>query len=222
MFLQNADAFGDGFVLHGGFGLRGRFAVGGRIGGGGSGGVVGCESGGLLAQVGGDVDHFEGLGIAAYGCGLQHVGGDGIIAVGNDPALCPEIVDGRVRESVDFVLGDGVALAVGVELARLALDRDMGAVAASDGDGVDADVALGGAGEVGLALGPVRPVVAFGDVPVADVGAGGDGDVFEPSAGGLVGAHFVDGVDCLPDDGLGVVGGYLHLHRPLLCGLRLL
>ncbi len=198
--------------------MRGRFAVGGRIGGG---SVVGGECGGLLAQVGGDVDDLD-RALAVHRCGLQGVIGNGVVAVGDKPAFCPEFGRGCAGEAVDFVLGDGVAFAVCVEAAGLALNRDMRAVAASDGDDVDADVLVRGAGEFGFALGPVRPVVAFGDVPLADVGAGVDCDVFEPGAVGLAGAHFVDGVDCLPDDGLGVVGGYLHLHRPLLCGLRLL
>lgn len=129
-------------------------------------------SGGVLlgGEVGVDVDLFDGAGRVAHWQDLFGVPADAVVAVGDDPAFRPEGVVQGGGEFVNFGFVDVGAPAVFVQLAGFALDGDMLPVGAAHGDGIDADVLLGSAGEVGIALRPFGPAPAAGDVPFADVG----------------------------------------------------
>ena len=121
MFPQDADALGDGLVLHTGAGLPGGGGrVGLAVGAGfrGRGGVL------LGEQVGVDVDQLDGAGAGHLG-GPAGVVADAVVAVGDEPAFRPEVAGGGGNELVQFAFVDFVAPAVGVQLAGLALDGDV-------------------------------------------------------------------------------------------------
>ena len=143
--------------------------------------------------------------------GLFGLVGEGVGAIGDDPALGPEIAGGSGGELVRLDLANRRADTVLIELSRLALNGDVAAVAASHADRVDANIHVGGLGEVCFALGPGGPGMAFGEVPLADLWAGEDGGAFEPLAVGLLTRNLVCGLEGLADDVLH--GGVLDRDR---------
>ena len=202
VFPQDADALRHRLILHTLAGLAGRrFAIN-------SNGVVRgamrarFRGGGAVLgkQVGVNVNQLERALRVGNECQLPGAVAEAVVAVGNQPAFCPELIGGGSNELVQLILADVGAPPGGVQLPRLALDGDIAAVAAADGHGVNADVRLFDAGEMVLPRRPVGPVPAMGNIPIPQMRAGGDGNILQPGAVGLLRAHLVQGGEGSGDD----------------------
>ena len=216
MFAEDADAVGDGFVLHtlaglagaGGFSIGVGFGIGVGVGFGfAMGAKFGRGRGRLLGgQVGVNVDQLDGAGGGHTGR-LAGVLADAVVAVGNQPAFRPEIAGGCCYELVQFAFVDFVAPSVVVQLAGLALDGNVSAIGTAHRYGVDAYVLAGDVGEMPFPFRPVGPGIALCDVPFPQVGGGFNGDGFQPFAVGGMRAHFVDDAEgVIQESGEVVVG----------------
>ena len=146
----------------------------------------------LLQQVVGDVHQLDRL--AGHRQHLLGVVVQRNVAVGYNPAFRPEAIRRGVGELVGLALPYRSAVAVLVQLAGLALDGDVLAVA--DRHSVNSHVLLGGVGEVVFPLRPLRPVVALVNVPLLDDGTRLNRKVLKPRSVRGLRVHLVRYVKC--------------------------
>ena len=177
VFLQNPDTLGNGLSLHARLGSRSPFVV--RIGGAVRAFLIGWGAL-LLLQVVGDVDQLNWL--AGHREDLLGVVTQRVVAIGDNPALCPEVIRRSASELVGFTFLYRSAVAAIVQLPGLALDGDVLANTTADRYRINPYVLLGGGGKVSIPLRPFCPKVALVDVPLPYVGTRLGSKVLEPGA----------------------------------------
>ena len=87
-------------------------------------------------------------------------------AVGDNPTFRPERTGRCTRERINFRLADGAAFTAFIKLSRLALNRNVLAVASPHRYHINPDVALRYSGKPLLPGRPLRPQIGLCDIPL--------------------------------------------------------